>query len=140
MAYTNIQKVRLNVADFDPSFPILTDEDYEYFLTKNNNSITRASLDAARTILLVLSQRTDSTVDIFSVRGSKAAEQYRLSLQLFMRDPSTNPVLQNAKGWVGGTSFEDIITNLNNPDNNVVTIPRDSPYDTKSALNPPKYF
>ncbi len=140
MAYTNIQKVRLNVADFDPSFPILTDEDYEYFLTKNNNSITRASLDAARTILLVLSQRTDSTVDIFSVRGSKAAEQYRLSLQLFMRDPSTNPVLQNAKGWVGGTSFEDIITNLNNPDNNVVTIPSDSPYDTKSALNPPKYF
>ena len=140
MSYTTIQQVRLNVADFDPSFPILTDEDYEYFLTKNNNSITRASLDAARTILLVLSQRTDSTVDIFSVRGSKAAEQYRLSLQLFMRDPSTNPVLQNAKGWVGGTSYEDIITNLNNPDNNVVTSPSDSPYDTKSALNPPKYF
>ena len=140
MAYTNIKQVRLEVADFDPSFPILTDEDYEYFLTKNNNSITRASLDAARTILLVLSQRTDSTVDIFSVRGSKAAEQYRLSLQLFMRDPSTNPVLQNAKGWVGGTSYEDIITNLNNPDNNVVTSPSDSPYDTKSALNPPKYF
>ena len=140
MSYTTIQQVRLNVADFDPSFPILTDEDYEYFLTKNNNSITRASLDAARTILLVLSQRTDSTVDIFSVRGSKAAEQYRLSLQLFMRDPSTNPVLQNAKGWVGGTSFEDIITNLNNPDNNVVTSPSDSPYDTKSALNHPKYF
>ena len=140
MAYTNIQKVRLEVADIDLSFPILSDADYAYFLEKSNENITRASLDAARTILLVLSQRTEETVDIFSIRGGKAAEQYRLSLQLFMRDPSTNPVLQNAKGWVGGTSFEDILTNLNNPDNNVVTSPSDSPYDTKSALNPPKYF
>ena len=78
MAYTTIQQVRLEVADFDPSFPILSDSDYEYFLQKNNNSITRASLDAARTILLVLSQRTDESVDIFSVRGSKAADADRI--------------------------------------------------------------
>lgn len=137
---TDIQKVRLTVADIDPTLPILSDTDYDYFLSKNNNSITRASIDAARTILLVLSQRTDESCDIFSIRGSKTASEYRLALQLFLTSPSTNPVLQNAKGWVGGTSFEDIITNLNNPDNNVVTIPSDSPYDTKSALNPPKYF
>lgn len=123
MAYTDVQKVRLEVADVDVRFPILKDEDYRYFLSKNNNNITRASIDAARTILLVLSQRTDETVDIFSVRGSKAAEQYRLSLQLFLRDPSTNPVLQNCKGWVGGVSKEDILANLNNTDNNLVTVP-----------------
>ena len=139
MAYTNIQKVRLEVADIDLSFPILSDADYAYFLEKSNENITRASLDAARTILLVLSTRNSETVDIFSVKNT-SAEQYRLALQLFLTSPSTNPVLQNAKGWVGGASFEDIITNLNNPDNNVVTIPSDRPYDTKSALNPPKYF
>ena len=140
MAYTDIQKVRLSVADIDPTLPILTDTDYEYFLEKNNNSITRASIDAARTILLVLSQRGEETVDIFSIKGSKAAEQYRLALQLFLTSPSTNPVLQNAKGWIGGVSNADIIENLNNSDNNLVTVPSESPYVVVMPLNPPKYF
>ena len=136
MAYTIVQQVRLEVADFDPSFPILSDTDYEYFLTKNNNNVTRAAIDAARTILLVLSQRTDESVDIFSIRGGKAAEQYRLSLQMFLRDPTTNPVLQNCQGWVGGISKEDIAANYQNLDNNVVTVPSQNPIDT----NPPTYF
>ena len=136
---TDIQKIRITVGDTSVEFPLLDDSSYAYFLEKNYNSIPKASLDAASAIMMVLSTRNSETVDIFSVKNT-SAEQYRLSLQLFMRDPSTNPVLQNAKGWVGGTSFEDMITNLNNPDNNVVTIPSDSPYDTKSALNPPKYF
>jgi hypothetical protein len=136
MAYTIVQQVRLEVADFDPSFPILSDTDYEYFLTKNNNNVTRAAIDAARTILLVLSQRTDESVDIFSIRGGKAAEQYRLSLQMFLRDPTTNPVLQNCQGWVGGISKEDIAANYQNLDNHVVTVPSQNPIDT----NPPTYF
>ena len=140
MAYTDIQKVRLSVADIDPTLPILTDTDYEYFLEKNNNSITRASIDAARTILLVLSQRGEETIDIFSIKGSKAAEQYRLALQLFLTSPSTNPVLQNARGWIGGVSNADIIENLNNSDNNPVTAPSESPYAVVMPLNPPKYF
>lgn len=140
MAYTNIQKVRVEVADIDPTLPILSDTDYDYFLIKNNNSITRASIDAARTILLVLSQRGEETIDIFSIKGSKAAEQYRLALQLFLTSPSTNPVLQNAKGWVGGVSNADIIENLNNSDNNLVTVPSESPYVVVMPLNPPKYF
>ena len=140
MAYTDIQKVRLSVADIDPTLPILVDTDYEYFLEKNNNSITRASIDAARTILLVLSQRGEETIDIFSIKGSKAAEQYRLALQLFLTSPSTNPVLQSAKGWIGGVSNADIIENLNNSDNNLVTVPSESPYVAVMPLNPPKYF
>jgi hypothetical protein len=127
MSLTNVQKVKLEVADIDPAFPILSDTDYSYFLEKNNNNVTRSAIDAARTILLVLSQRTDETVDIFSVRGSKAAEQYRLSLQMFLRDPSTNPVLQNCTGWVGGVSREDIIEKLANADGYAVTVPSTSP-------------
>ena len=67
MAYTDIQKVRLTVADMDEAFPILSDDDYTYFLEKNNDNINKASMDAARTILLVLAQRSDETVDIFSI-------------------------------------------------------------------------
>ena len=78
MAYTDIQKVRIEVADLDPGLPLLADDEYAYLLEKNNNSVVRASVDAARIILLKLSQQTDETVSIFSVKGSKAAEQYRL--------------------------------------------------------------
>jgi type IV pilus biogenesis protein CpaD/CtpE len=138
VAYSDIQKVRLTVADIDINFPILSDSDYEYFLEKNSNSISRASLDAARTILLVLSQRSDETIDIFSIRGTKIASEYRQSLQLFLKDPSTNPVLQNCKAWFGGVSNSDIAANIANPDNNLVTVPSQSPFTTPS--NPPRYF
>lgn len=117
---TDIQKVRLNVADIDPALPILQDNDYLYFLEKNNDNINRASLDAARTILLVLSQRPDEQVDIFSIKGKAAAEQYRLSLQMFLRDPNLNPVLNNCKGWVGGVSKSEMLDNNSNLDNNTV--------------------
>lgn len=123
MALTQIQQVRLEVADFDPAFPILSDEDYSYFLTKNNNSITRTALDAAKTILLVLSQRTDDTVDIFSIKGSKAASEYRLALKMFLSDPNLNPVYNNAQGWVGGISKSEMQANNTNTDNNIILNP-----------------
>ena len=39
MAYTDIQKVRIEVADLDPGFPLLADDEYSYLLEKNNNSV-----------------------------------------------------------------------------------------------------
>lgn len=146
MAYTLIQQVRTEVADINVGLPILADSDYEYFLTKQNNNVTRAAIDAARTILLVLSQRGEETIDIFSIKGSKAAEQYRLALQMFLTNPSTNPVLQNARGWVGGVSKEDIAANIDNPDNFLVTVPSHSNHYYTNRLNdinsttPVKYF
>jgi len=123
MAYTDIQKIRLEVADVDTSFPILTDSDYEYFLEKNNNNIIKASLDAARTLLLVISQRTDETVDIFSIRGSKASESYRLALQLYLNNPNLNPILNNTSAYFGGTSISDMQNNDSILDNNIVSTP-----------------
>lgn len=120
---TPIQEVRVAVGDTDPSFPILDDSTYEYFLSKNSDSVRRASLEAARSILLQLSMRTDETVDIFSVKGSKAAEQYRMSLQMFLRDPNMNPVLTSANGYAGGISKSDMVNNNANADNNPVLTP-----------------
>lgn len=134
MAYTTIQKLRLEVADIDVAFPILSDDDYAYFLEKNNNSLNRAALDAARTILLVLSQRTDETVDIFSIKGKSAAEQYRLSLQMFLRDPNLNPVLNNCQGWVGGVSKSEMLANDLNADNNIVKSPSSEPTDYRVGV------
>ena len=123
MAYTDIQKVRIEVADLDPGLPLLADDEYAYLLEKNNNSIIRASVDAARIILLKLSQQTDETVSIFSVKGSKAAEQYRLALELYIKNPQLNPLYNNLKGYFGGVSISDMEANAANPDNNIVTNP-----------------
>lgn len=123
MALTPIQEVRVAVGDLDPTLPLLDDATYDYFLTKNTGSIRRASLDAARTILFQLSMRTDETVDIFSVKGSKSAEQYRMSLQMFLRDPNMNPVLTSANGYAGGISKSDMQANIDNSDNNYVVTP-----------------
>lgn len=120
---TPIQELRISVGDVDPTLPILDDDTYEYFLTKNNGSLRRASMDAARSILMQLSMRTDETVDIFSVKGSKAAEQYRLSLQMFLRDPNLNPVLTTATGYAGGISISDMQANIENSDNNAIITP-----------------
>ena len=123
MAYTLIQQVKLEVADLDASFPLLSDADYDYLLLKHNNSVVRAAVDAARIILLLLSQRTDETVDVFSVRGSKAAEQYRLALELYIKNPQLNPLYNNLKGYVGGISISDMEANNADLDNNIVENP-----------------
>ncbi len=120
MALTSIQKVRYELGDTDISFPLLTDIEYEYFLEKNNDSIVRTAIDAAKTILMKLSMRGESTVDIFSIKGNKAAEQYRLALQLYIKDPSLNPLINNVRGYVGGVSISDMEANDGNLDNNLV--------------------
>ena len=63
-------------------------------------------------------------MDIFSVTGGhKTAEQYRMSLELFLRDPSMNPALQDAQGYFGGVSISDMQANDLNTDNNIVQNP-----------------
>lgn len=123
MAYTDIQKVRLECGDIDPALPILSDEDFQYFLDKQSGSISRAALDAAKTILLVMSQRTDETVDIFSIKGSKSSAQYRDALVLFIKEPAFNSVLSSASAWFGGVSIKEIQDNIKNSDNLTVSNP-----------------
>lgn len=132
-----IKEVRVQVGDLDVTFPILDDSTYEYFIEKNEGSVRRAALDAARTILFQLSSRGDETVDIFSIKGGKAAEQYRLALQLFLKDPSLNPVLTSANAYAGGISLQDMQNNIDNTDNNAVITPNFSGTYTAPDLSNP---
>jgi hypothetical protein len=120
---TPIQQIRIDVGDVDVQFPILDDSTYEYFLSKNNDSVRRASMDAAKSILMHLSMRGDQTIDIFSIKGGKSAEQYRMALQMFLRDPNMNPVLSLANGYAGGISKSDMNSNNSNADTNFVNTP-----------------
>lgn len=131
MALTNLQKIRYELGDVDPGFPIMSDSEYEYFLEKNNDQVRRASLDAAKTILFKLSMTaSDSTVDIFSLKGSKAAESYRQALVMYIKNPDLNEVLQNVKAYFGGVSKTDMEANDANIDNNTVPTVNQSSYPT----------
>ena len=127
MALSNIEIVRLEVGDTEPGFPFLADESYEYYLEKNSNNITRASIDAARAILMQLSTRNSETVDVFSLKNT-SADSYRQALELFITNPSLNPLYQNLQGYFGGTSKSDMQANNDNCDNNIVENPTKDRY------------
>lgn len=128
MALTLIQQVRLTVADNEPGLYIISDDEIQWLLEKNSNSVPRASIDAARIILLNLSQRGDEVVDIFSIKGKSAAESYRLALELFIKDPNLNPLIGNLQGYFGGISKSDMQANNDNCDNNIVENPTKDRY------------
>lgn len=130
-----INAVRIEVADTDPALPILSDEEITYFLNKQNGSVRKASLDAARVILLKLSQSGDEVVGILSLKGSRIAAEYRESLKLYLNNPHLNPILDGLGSFVdtdgktqnpvyaGGISVSDMQANTANPDNNYIPNP-----------------
>lgn len=120
MALTPIQQVRLLVQDNTPGLYMIQDDEIEFLLQRNNDNITRTSVEAAKIVILNLAVRGDSTVDIFSLKGSKSAEQYRMALEMFIKDPNLNPLMQNARGYFGGVSLTDMRENDANLDNNLV--------------------
>lgn len=122
MALSNLEKVRIEIGDSaGAGLYVLDDDSIQYFLDKNNNNITRTCLDAAKTILFNLAQRNDEVIDIFSIKGTKASEQYREALKLYLRDQNLNPLLKNCSGWFGGVSLAEMQANRDNLDNNIVT-------------------
>ena len=118
-----IAAVRIEVQDVDPSLPILPDETYNYILTKNNENILRSSLDAARIILMRLSLTSqDITVDVLSLKDSKAIQAYKEALILYLRDPNLNSMLNTVNAYAGGVSTSDMQAN-NTASNNFVRSP-----------------
>lgn len=126
MAVT-IFAVRTEVGDTDPNFPILSDDEISYYIQKNGDSLGRTCIDCAKAILMKLAIRSnDTTIDVFSLKGSKASEQYIQALKLYIRDPNLNPLMQNTQGYFGGVSKSDMLNNDANCDNNTISQPASS--------------
>jgi hypothetical protein len=83
----------------------------------------KAVYEALQIMLRYLAQRGDESIDVFSIRGSKAAEQMRLAIELYLKDPANNPLYKNLKGYVGGVSISDMEANNADLDNNIVENP-----------------
>ena len=120
---TPIEQVRLNVQDNNPGFYMLSDDEIQFLLDESKGNVGRASIRAAQIILFKLAQQGDETVDIFSLRGSKAAEAYRQALLLYITNPSLNPLMQDMNIYTGGISKSDIAANNANLDNNIIISP-----------------
>jgi hypothetical protein len=119
-----IHALRIELGDTSAEFPIMTDDEYNYFLSKHDWNIRRASMDATKSIMLKLSMRTDETVDIFSIKGSSAAKNYMQALQMFIKNPDLNTLYDKVQGYAGGISKADMLANDSNLDNNIVKDPQ----------------
>ena len=56
MALTPVSEIKLNLGLVGNAADILTDDELQYFLDKNNGSVKKASLDVAKTVLFILAQ------------------------------------------------------------------------------------
>ena len=134
-----ISACRTEVGDVVIELPILAYSEYTYFLTKNSENIRRASLDAAKTILLKLSLNSkSSTVDVLSVNTTMVAGDYRKALQLYIKSPELNGMYSTVTAWAGGISKSDMQANVDNLDNNAV-LPPVSAIGNQSQVDPKTY-
>lgn len=133
---TPVQKLRIEVQDTSLEFPLLSNDEYRYILDKNNQSIRKASLDAARVILFKLSiESVDNVVSVFSIKGSQAARAYMDALKMFINNQALNPIAFDGTVYAGGISKSDYEANNLNPDN-IVTGIVPSIGSTNSSTNP----
>ena len=129
MALTDIQKIKLELGLVDEASDILSDEEITYFLEKNNNSVRKASLDAAKTVLFILSTRVHEKIEMLEIWGHTWFENYMKTLQMYINDPNYSIALESAKAYAGGISVSDIRSNINNPDNLAVDVDISIPKD-----------
>ncbi len=107
--------VRLMVGDIYPDMEILSDSEYDYYLTKNNNNINRSAIDAAWAICFKLSRWTRERTGDIEVYGSEWARNFKAVLLEFIRNPNT--VVSLAMPYAGGISKSDMRANNENADN-----------------------
>jgi hypothetical protein len=118
-----IQALRYELGDTSPEWPIMSDAEYQYFLSKNDYVIRRAAMDAAKSIMFKLSMRDDSAVDLFSIKGSAAAKNYMQALMMYIKNPDLNSLYDKVQGYASGISKADMVANDSNADNNIVNQP-----------------
>lgn len=110
-----VDRIRLAVGDIWDDMEMLTDEDYEYFLERNENNENRATMDAIRAILFKLARMTRERTGDIEVYGSDWFNNYYKMLLLLLKDP--NAALSLAVPYAGGISRSDMLRNDLNCDN-----------------------
>lgn len=126
MSYTNdpnnpIDRVRLTVGDVDTINEYLSDNWYQYFLTKNSNNEILASIDCAKAILAHFTSNGHEKIDQVEIWGKDQFDNYLKWLKDFIENPSLSGI-RSPVPYAGGISKSDIRENNANSDNNTIKI------------------
>lgn len=126
-----IDRVRLKVGDTDPDEVGLSDEVYQFLLTKNDNDENLTAVEALEFLVAKYAAYVTEKAGGLFVKESEKYQQYRDLLDLFTRDPRTS-LNGGGKAFAGGISNSDIAARGSNPDR------RGSPF-TENYLDSGKY-
>lgn len=130
MALTVVEQLRLELGLNAIEDELLTEAELEYFLEKHKLNIRKAAVDAAKTILFILSkqvhERSGTELEIW---GHTWFENYMQTLKMYLNDPNYSIALEQAKAYAGGISVSDIRNNVTNADNNIVEVDNGIPKD-----------
>lgn len=119
--------VYVNLGLTDPTQSLISDQEIDYFLSKNTNDVVRTTVDTARAILFKLSQFSRSRNDMLELYDDQLFQQWKMALTEYIsaNDPesvtrSVRIALTKANGYAGGISASDFIANVENLDNRSV--------------------
>lgn len=136
MAFTDVEKVRMTIGLIGEAEDLLTDEQIEYFLTKNNNNIDKACISVATAVLFQLAQylheRTASDLEIW---GHTWYENYAKALDRFINSPSNRFGLEMIRVYAGGVFVNEIRANVENPNIHPVIVDSGIPKDNEASLS-----
>ncbi len=126
---TPIEEVRLEIGLIGQAYQLLSDEEIQYFLNKNNGNIRRASSSAGKTVLFILSQLVHTKASELESWDHDWFNNYYKTLQMYLNDPNFSFAINGAMPYAGGISVADIRANIENYDNLVVDVDAGIPTD-----------
>jgi hypothetical protein len=118
MAYTDdplnpIDRIRLKIGDIDPTFPLVSDQWYAYFLSLDYTE-NAVALEVARKILAQYANEGARQIEgQVHYYGKERFDAYLI----WLKDIVASGLSGAPMPYAGGQSFEDMIDNDANPDN-----------------------
>jgi hypothetical protein len=109
-----VDRLRLITGDVWDDMEYLTDNDYLYYLERNENKEKRAAIDCMRSILLKLTRGARERTGDIEVYGSEYFKNYLQALTLILKNPDIS--LSLAVPYAGGISKSDMYLNDANCD------------------------
>lgn len=126
---TPVEEVRLEIGLLGQAYQLLSDEEVQYFLNKNNGNIRRASSSAGKTVLFILSQLVHTKASELESWDHDWFNNYYKTLQMYLNDPNFSFAINGAMPYAGGISVADIRANVENYDNLLVDVDAGIPTD-----------
>lgn len=96
-------QVRLLIGDTSSAFPLLEDEEIQFFLDDNSDSVLAAAVDCCEAVAAEFSKEADTKNGALSVKASDRSKQY-----LVMADQLRTRLASYSDIFVGGATWSDV--------------------------------